>query len=100
VGEKVALDLVLTGRVLPADEAQQLGLVSRVLPDGELEQGTLRLAAELAGSSRSALAFTKQLFYQLEGDSLAEGIARGAQVNAIARTTPDFRDAIARFLQQ
>jgi methylglutaconyl-CoA hydratase len=100
VGEKVALDLVLTGRVLPADEAQRLGLVSRVLPDGELEQGTLRLAAELAGSSRSALAFTKQLFYQLEGDSLAEGIARGAQVNAIARTTPDFRDAIARFLQQ
>jgi methylglutaconyl-CoA hydratase len=100
VGEKVALDLVLTGRVLPADEAQRLGLVSRVFPNGELEQGTLGLARELAGSSMSAVAFTKQLFYQLEGDSLAEGIARGAKVNAIARTTPDFRDAIARFLRQ
>jgi methylglutaconyl-CoA hydratase len=100
VGEKIALDLVLTGRLLSAEQALQLGLISRVSPEAELEQGTLRLAAELAGSSMSAVALTKQLFYQLEGDNLAEGIARAAQVNAIARTRPDFRNAIARFLQQ
>ena len=100
VGEKIALDLVLTGRVVSAEEAQRIGLVSRVLADGELEQGTMRLAAELARSSASALAFTKQLFYQLEGDTLAEGIARGAQVNAVARSTSDFREAIARFLDK
>ena len=100
VGEKIALDLVLTGRVLSADESQRIGLASRVLQEGELEQGTMRLAAELAQSSASALAFTKQLFYQLEGDTLTEGIARGARVNAVARSTPDFREAIARFLQK
>jgi methylglutaconyl-CoA hydratase len=100
VGEKVALDLVLTGRLLSADEAERTGLVSRVLPDAELEQGTMRLAAELAGISGSALAFTKQLFYQMDGMTLSEGIGRGAQVNAVARVTPDFRDAITRFLKR
>jgi methylglutaconyl-CoA hydratase len=100
VGEKIALDLVLTGRLLSAEEAHRLGLVSRILEDGQLEKGAMKLAAELAGSSPSALAFSKQLFYQLDDDTVAQGIARGAQVNAIARTTPDFRDAVARFLHR
>jgi len=100
VGEKVALDLVLTGRVLTAEEAKQVGLVSRVVPDSELEREVAALASTLSRTSTSALAFTKQLFYQLDGESLAHGIARGARVNAVARSTPDFRDAIAQFLRK
>lgn len=100
VGEKVALDLVLTGRVLRADEAERVGLISRVVPAAELEPATLALAADLAGASATALAFTKRLFYELDGESLTDGIARGARVNAIARSTPDFRDAVARFLKR
>jgi methylglutaconyl-CoA hydratase len=99
-GEKVALDLLLTGRLLSADEAGRAGLVSRVFPDEELETSTLQLARQLAGSSGTAIALTKQLFYQMDGTTLSEGIARGAQVNAIARATPDFRDSIARFLER
>jgi methylglutaconyl-CoA hydratase len=99
-GEKVALDLLLTGRLLSADEAGRAGLVSRVFPDEELETSTLQLARQLAGSSGTAIALTKQLFYQIDGTTLSEGIARGAQVNAIARATPDFRDSIARFLER
>jgi methylglutaconyl-CoA hydratase len=99
-GEKVALDLLLTGRLLSADEAGRAGLVSRVFPDEELETSTLQLARQLAGSSGTAIALTKQLFYQIDGTTLSEGIARGAQVNAIARATPDFRDSIVRFLER
>jgi len=99
-GEKVALDLVLTGRVLSAQEAERAGLISRVCPDAELESSALQLATQLAGSSGTAIALTKQLFHQMDGLSLNEGIARGAQVNAVARQTPDFRDAIARFLKR
>jgi len=99
-GEKVALDLALTGRLLSADEAERAGLVSRVFPDEELETSTLELAGHLARSSGTAIALTKQLFYQMDGSTLKEGIARGAQVNAVARATPDFRDAIARFLKR
>ena len=100
VGEKVALDLVLTGRILGADEALRVGLVSRVVPAAKLERETLALAAELAQASGTALAFTKRLFYGLDGVSLSDGIARGAQVNAVARSTPDFREAVARFLRK
>ncbi len=98
-GEKLALDLILTGRVLPAEEAMAAGLVSRVVPDAELEREGNALAARLAASSASALALTKRLFYELDGKSLAEGIELGARVNAVARSTPDFRDALVRFLR-
>jgi methylglutaconyl-CoA hydratase len=98
VGEKVALDLVLTGRLLSATEAHAWGLVSRVVPDQDLEREGGELARALASAPASALALTKQLFYQLDGQSFDQGIALGARVNALARQTPDFRDAIGRFL--
>ena len=100
VGEKVALDLILTGRALTAEEARALGLVSRVVSDADLEREGAAIAARLADSSVSALALTKRLFFELEGKSFSEGIAMGARVNAVARSTPDFRDAVARFLQK
>jgi len=100
VGEKVALDLVLTGRVLPAEEARGAGLISRVVPDAELERHAELLAAQLAATSATALGITKQLFYQLDTRNLADGIALGARANAVARGTPDFREAIATFLRK
>jgi methylglutaconyl-CoA hydratase len=100
VGEKVALDLVLTGRVISAEEARLIGLLTRVVPDADLEREARFLAHTLSGSSSSALALTKQLFFQLESRSLAEGISLGAKANALARTTPDFRSAIAKFLER
>jgi len=99
-GEKMALDLILTGRVLTADEAAAAGLVSRVVSDAELEREGADLAARLVASSASALALTKRLFYELDGKSLAEGIELGARVNAVARGTPDFREALQRFLRR
>lgn len=99
-GEKAALELVLTGRLVTAEEGRALGLVSRVAPDGELERDAAAVVGALAAASPSALALTKQLFYELDGRSLEEGIALGARVNALARQTPDFRDAIARFLRR
>jgi methylglutaconyl-CoA hydratase len=99
-GEKAALDLVLTGRLLGAEEARALGLVSRVVPDAELDYEAGALARSLAAASPTALALTKQLFYQLDGRSVEEGVALGARINALARQTPDFRAAIARFLER
>ena len=98
VGEKVALDLVLTGRLLSATEAHAWGLVSRVVPNADLDRAGADLARALASAPASALALTKRLFYQLDGQSFDQGIALGARVNALARQTPEFRDAIGRFL--
>ena len=96
----MALDLALTGRVLSAEEARVAGLITRVVPEKELESESASLANRLAESSQSAVGLTKRLFYQLDGSSLVDGIALGARVNAVARCTPDFRNAIAAFLKR
>jgi methylglutaconyl-CoA hydratase len=98
-GEKLAFDLVVTGRLLTAREAAEAGLVSRVLPDDKLADGSAEILAAMAGRSVSALALTKQLFMELDGRTFEEGILLGARVNAMARTTPDFRRAVTEFLK-
>ena len=100
VGEKVALDLVLTGRIYTAEEARAAGLVTRVVSDAKLEREAKALADSLAALSPSAVGLIKRLFYQLDGLPLSDGIALGARVNAVARGTPDFRETIARFLRR
>jgi methylglutaconyl-CoA hydratase len=97
-GEKAALDLVLTGRTVGAAEALRLGLVSRVVPDLELDRQADALIAQLATAAPSALALTKRLFMELDGRSFGDGIALGARTNALARTTPEFRAALEQFL--
>jgi enoyl-CoA hydratase/carnithine racemase len=54
----------------------------------------------LCGISAGSLALTKQQFYRLDGTSFEEGVRLSANVNAVSRTTPDFRSAIAAFLKQ
>lgn len=98
-GEKAALELVLTGRIVGAAEARALGLVSRVVPDRELDGAVSTVAGGLAAGSATAVALTKRLFHELDGLGFEDGIALGARVNATARQTPDFREAVARFLR-
>jgi methylglutaconyl-CoA hydratase len=98
VPEKAAFELVATGRTLSASTAVGLGLVSRVVPEGELEAAGSELAGRLAGLPPGALALTKRLFYELDGIGIAEGIALGARVNAAARATTEFREAVSAFL--
>jgi len=100
VGEKLAFDLAATGRLVTAAEAERMGLVSRVFKDEDFDQQTAAVLTHLAGLSATALALTKQQFYALEGVSFADGIRLSADVNAVSRTTPDFRAAIAAFLKR
>jgi methylglutaconyl-CoA hydratase len=99
-GDKVAFDLAATGRILDASEAAAAGLVSRVYEDSDFEDQVSEVLRAIASSSASALAFTKQQFYQLDGLRFEDGIRLGADVNAVSRTTPDFRDALRAFLKK
>src|SRR3954468_8562109 len=62
VGEKQAFDLVSTGRILKADEAREMGLVSRVFASREFEQLSESVLNQLADAEPSAMAATKKLF--------------------------------------
>ncbi len=100
VGEKTAFDLVATGRLLSADDARAVGLVSRVCESDSFEEAVRALVSELAGASGSALAMIKQQLYALEGRAFEDAVAFGAKVNATARMTPDFRQAVSAFLDK
>ena len=100
VGEKVAFDLVATGRLLTATEAAAIGLVSRVYEDSDFEEQVADVVRSLAAGSASSLALTKQQFYQLDGVDFEAGMQLSADVNAISRTTPDFRAALLEFLRR
>jgi len=100
VGEKVAFDLAATGRILEAPEAAGLGLVSRLYEDSDFDDQVSEVLRALAAASASALAFTKQQFYQLDGLPFDDGLRLGADVNAVSRTTPDFRAALQAFLKK
>src|SRR5213075_2259231 len=97
VGEKQAFDLVATGRVLSADEAKQLGLVSRVFPALEFDVRSAGVLKQLAQTPASAMGATKTLFYKMDSQSFLDGITAGIVANADARATGEFRDGVKKF---
>lgn len=97
VGEKHAFDLVSTGRILSAEEARAIGLVSRVFAAKEFDQLSKSVLDKLADAPASAMAATKTLFYKLDTLSFLDGISAGIVANADARSTPAFREGVKRF---
>jgi methylglutaconyl-CoA hydratase len=97
VGEKQAFDLVSTGRILKAEEAQSIGLVSRVFAATEFDQLSKAVLDRLAEAPASAMAATKTLFYKLDTLEFLDGISAGIVANADARATPAFREGVKRF---
>lgn len=100
VGEKVAFALVTRAEQISAERAAELGLVNEVLAGEVWEDGVADYARELASRSKSALSLIKRLLYGMDGLSFEEAVARGAEVNTLARLTPDTRAGLQRFLDE
>ena len=100
VGEKHAADLVLTGRVIAAEEAERIGLVSRVLPAASFEQDVLAALTGMAQSPSTSLALTKWLLYKLDALSFEDGVAAGVVTDVESRATAEFQDGIRRMAKQ
>jgi methylglutaconyl-CoA hydratase len=97
VGEKQAFDLVSTGRILSAEEAKQIGLVSRVFASREFDPLCKAVLEQLSKQSATSMAATKALFYKLDNIGFLDGISAGIVANADARATSDFREGVKRF---
>jgi methylglutaconyl-CoA hydratase len=100
VGEKIAFELVARGDRMGAAEARRLGLANCIFEADAFEDDVARYARELALRSASAMALTKRLLYGMDGLPFEEAIARGAEVNALARVTDDCRVGVRRFLDR
>lgn len=100
VGLRRAQELMLTGRVLTAEEAADWGLVTRVVDDDALEDAARALAAELAAASTPALGAAKRLLTTTFGRSLAEQGDLEARAIAGLADTPDGREGIRAFVEK
>jgi enoyl-CoA hydratase/carnithine racemase len=101
VGPANALDLLLSGRVILAEEAQAMGLVNRVAAPAEVLPEAIDYAKELAtwSSPRSMAAIKRQVYSHLEvglGDALAETNELMAQ----SFTWPDLAEGVASYLEK
>jgi methylglutaconyl-CoA hydratase len=100
VGEKHAADLVLTGRVIVAEEAERIGLVSRLIPAASFEQDVDAVLSGMATSPSTSLALTKWLLYKLDALSFEDGVAAGVVTDVEARATAEFQDGVRRMAAQ
>ena len=100
VGEKQARDLLLSGRIIGAEEAARMGLVNEVVAADGLLARARELAGQLMENSPASLRATKQLLSAHARGELDAQIQSALRENAAIRTTADFREGIASFLEK
>jgi methylglutaconyl-CoA hydratase len=100
VGEKHARDLLLTGRIINADEAHRIGLINEIVPAEKLGERARALAAQLMENSPASLTFTKRLLSDHARVELDAQIQSAVRENAAIRATDDFCEGVSSFLEK
>ena len=100
IGDKRARDLLLTGRLIKATEAFELGLVTRVVSEQDLMHEARSLARGLIRNSPAAMQATKRLLSQQANHHLDQEIEAAIAANCEARTTDDFKEGVRAFLEK
>lgn len=98
VGKSLATQMVLTGKAITAQRAQQAGLVSDVHPVGLTAEYAVKLAAQMAAHAPLALQVAKQALRQSQEVNLSAGLAQERQLFTLLSATDDRREGIAAFL--
>ena len=101
VGPARALDLLLSGRVVLAEEAYELGLVNRVVSPDRLLEVTLEYARELAvNSSPASMATIKRQVYADLERTLPDALAQANELMLASFSAPDFVEGVSSFLER
>jgi enoyl-CoA hydratase/carnithine racemase len=98
VGVARALELLWTGRVVDAAEAERIGMVNRVVPDAEVRNEAMKLARSIAAQPPQAVSLMKRAVYQgMSGGTLASHLDMISSHMAIVFGTPEFNDRLNAF---
>ncbi len=100
VGEKRTRELLLTGRLMKAQEALQLGLVTQIVSAEELMRSAQALAQTLLVNSPQAMQAVKQLLSKHARRRLDEELEDAIEVNTLQRSTADFKEGVQAFLER
>jgi enoyl-CoA hydratase len=101
IGASRAWELMLTGRIIDAQEAEQIGLVVRVVPDGTVVESAMETARLIAANSPFGVWMTKEVMWsQLEIGSLHAGIDMENRNQILTSFGADMREAWTAFLEK
>jgi enoyl-CoA hydratase/carnithine racemase len=101
VGQSVALDLLMSGRVFLAEEAKELGVVNKVFPPEDLLAETMAYAKQMAASaSPTSMAIMKDQIYRHPSMSVDDAVAESIDMMNASLRRPDFKEGVASFVEK
>lgn len=100
VGMGRAMEMILTGEPVTADEALAMGLVNRVVPPGNLMEEVRALAEMIVARPKLAVQYAKEAVLRCVEGSLVEGLAHESYLHALACGTEDKKEGVAAFLEK
>jgi enoyl-CoA hydratase/carnithine racemase len=100
VPRKAAMEMLLTGDMVPAEKAAQIGLINRVVPAGEERKAALALAHQIASKSSHVVKIGKQAFYRQLELGLAEAYAYASEVMTENLMARDAEEGICAFIEK
>ena len=100
VGRKAAMEMLLTGDLIDAARAREIGLVNRVVPEADLDAAVAALAGQIAGKSPLTLAIGKEAFYRQAELPLAEAYEYASEVMVRNMLARDAAEGIDAFLEK
>ena len=100
IGEKRCRDLLLTGRLVEASEARELGLVNEIVAPEKLMARAHELADSLLAASPSSITRAKHLLVSAAAAGVDHDLERAVLESARVRCTPDFKEGLAAFLEK
>jgi len=99
IGEARALDIIMTGRTVAADEAERIGLVNRLV-DGDLTEAGESFAREMTGYGLPALTLARDAVTRAHDVPLDEGLKLEADLNTLAFQTDDAVEGMTAFIEK
>lgn len=100
IGKYKAMEMILSGRPMLADEAERSGLVSRIVPLADLQSEALALAGKMAGFSQPVVALAKECVNRAFESSLSEGVLYERRMAYVTFGTEDQSEGLAAFVEK
>ena len=100
VGKSKSMEMILTGRMMDAEEAERAGLISRVLPAGDLVEEAIKTAAKIASMSRPSVMLAKEAVNRAFETTLSEGVRFERRLFHSTFATEDQKEGMAAFAEK